>query len=169
MKEAQNAEAIMTEVLALEEGGKKIESRRNETEGMRLKFQSYLDESVKSKNLFICLDFLSECVLRGVEISNYVGVEGKDRVGEATTQSIETLRRAVMKRVLSYAKMNRKCYHCGVICKKMMLYESRIVYTLLGEYEGKGKIGNLEIEIDESEEGRKKTPNQKYLTPLEAR
>jgi len=88
---------------------------------------------------------------------------------EASNQSVESLRRAVMRKVLSYAKMNQKCHSCGAVCKKMMLYESKIVYTL---DEGI-KSSRDEVEEDEKDDAKsssiKGPPNQKYLTPLEAR
>jgi hypothetical protein len=80
---------------------------------------------------------------------------------EASTQNVETQRHAVRKRILSYAKMNQKCVHCGSVCKKMMLFESKIVYTL-----------SSAEEETERKRGRDKTSllfTQKYLTPLEAR
>jgi hypothetical protein len=77
--------------------------------------------------------------------------------------------------------MNHKCPNCGLICKKMMLFNSQIVYTLVsGKGEGRSGpkddysymddgedfidsvIGTIGVDIGA-------TGSQKYLTPSEAK
>lgn len=103
-----------------------------------------------------------------------------DSVGN--TKNIESVKRVVMKRLLSHAKMNNKCTNCGLVCKKMMLFNSQIVYTLVvnkgKDPQSKGDTGYMEdgtdfldsligtigIDLESASTG-----TQKYLTPSEAR
>lgn len=96
-----------------------------------------------------------------------------------SSKNIESLKRIVVKRLLSFAKMGNKCSICGLTCKKMMLYESRIHYTLV--------VGGKKGRYDEEEDCMNETNEdildsiigkmgadidagaQKYLTPSEAK
>ena len=106
---------------------------------------------------------------------------GEEIIGVAadyvSTQNVESLRQAVTKKVLSYAKNNIKCHVCGSICKQMKLYESKIIYTMgTAEREprkkkpGKKSVDPFAEDVGEPiPEPEQSTLSQKYLTPLEAR
>jgi len=48
VEDALSAEFIMTEAFAMEKDGKKIDTKRGETEGLRIKFESFFDEAMES-------------------------------------------------------------------------------------------------------------------------
>lgn len=93
----------------------------------------------------------------------------KRSFSKASSKNLENLKHAVLKRAFSYAKMRQKCPDCGSTCRKLMLFESRIVYSMGG---GGGNFPDetvedlLSNEVQPSRFG--KAGPQKYLTPMEA-
>lgn len=69
--------------------------------------------------------------------------------------------------------MSKKCPHCGSMCRRMMLFESKIVYTLL--LAGADQpTRDYDYDNDDDEDHVVKPESklgslQKFLTPLEAR
>lgn len=86
----------------------------------------------------------------------------------ASTKNLETLKHAVIKRAFSHAKMRHTCSSCGASCRKLMLFESRIVYAMAGGNEDPEET--IEDLLDNTKRPSRfpKTGAQKYLTPMEA-
>lgn len=78
------------------------------------------------------------------------------------------MKHAVLKRAFSHAKMRQTCTSCGASCRKLMLFDSRIVYAMAAGYENAEET--IEDLLDNTKRPNRfpKTGAQKYLTPMEA-
>ncbi|ODM89496.1 DNA-directed RNA polymerase I subunit RPA1 [Orchesella cincta] len=154
LKEAQEAEFVVADlVLDGGPGGKAKKKLRSEDDEMaKIKFEEYL---------------------RDVYLE--VNKDSRNFGDKSTTRNLESLKHSVIKRAYSFAKMSRKCGVCGATCKKLMLFESRIVYSMGGSKDaGDYPEETVEDLLDNSSTprgsrfGKVGAGVQKYLTPMEA-
>lgn len=92
----------------------------------------------------------------------------KRPLSKSSSKNLENLKQAVAKRAFSYAKMRHKCESCGTICRKLMLFESRIVYSMGGRGDNLPEETAEDLLNNEPQRRFAKAGAQKYLTPVEA-
>jgi len=102
-------------------------------------------------------------------------LDSREIGSKATSRNLESLKHSVIKRAFSYAKTSKKCGVCGAQCKKLMIFESRIVYSMgvskdSGEYEETVEdLLNNTMSLSRRFGNKVGAGVQKYLTPIEAR
>ncbi|CAL8145005.1 unnamed protein product [Orchesella dallaii] len=154
LKEALEAEFVVADLLVGENVGAKLKKQLPPDDEMaRIKFEAYLAGVYKD-----------------------VKQDSKNVGCKASTRNLESLKHAVAKRAFSHAKNRKKCGLCGSMCKKLMLFESRMVYSMGGSKDNKDDypeetvedLLNNSITPRSSRFENKSGGVQKYLTPMEA-